>query len=62
MVPFNWQPSAAQLGEHVVCFLARDHLSTPSPPLCLVVVVEDGVTEVRLIVLLGLAERRVSNI
>lgn len=47
MVPFNWQPSAAQVGEHVVCFLARDRLSTLSPPLCLVVVVEDGMTEVR---------------
>ena len=45
-VPFNWQPSSNQRGEHVVCFLARDRLSVPSGPLCLVVVVTGEVTEV----------------
>ena len=50
LVMLLWEPSDEQLGSHLLCFVARDRHSTPSPPHCLNVVVVQGDTQVHIII------------
>ncbi len=43
----QWQPSDAQLGAHILCFVASDFCQAKSLPACLVVMVMQGFEEVK---------------
>ena len=42
----QWQPTAGQLGVHILCVEAADHYGTNSPPTCFVVMVAREFIEV----------------
>ena len=51
-VTLYWEPTEDHHGNNILCFVARDGFQSLTTPLCLIVVVTDELTEVRIVVCL----------